>query len=127
MAFELVTMSVHKGAPSNGKDLLQIHLKDGTRLVATDAWNEYPAYELVLHPRYLPAEVKEAHGQLVQQLKASGQRGANSLEARHFRDILPRELAIGDKQVTVIVRYGRRKEHLLVRFDSPVVKLVPSR
>lgn len=125
MGFQVITtFSYNSGAPSQGRDVLQIWLADRACLVATDGWSDYPKMELVLHPQHLPREVIEARQDLAQEIKATGRPEAQKLRLDSFRYLLPQDLKVGDDSVPVTIRYGRWRFSRTVTFRSRVVKLI---
>ena len=121
MGFKVVTITTvrYSGQPSNGQAKVRIRLEDGTELIATDGWHAYPTMALQLHPDHFPRQVLTARHALLQQLQ--GERGVdpNEIVAR-----LPRNLAVGDLRVPVVVRHGNWAKPLqTVTFNSKVVRL----
>ena len=122
---ETITQVVHEGRPDNA--IGKIRLEDGTELIITVDYPNYPSWEAILHPDFLPKEIVVLREE-VQHAVIRAHPGTllDSITLDRIVARLPRESLQVGGNVEVTVQFGRWSPTRSYLYESPVTELIGS-
>lgn len=118
-----ITRLIHTGRPDDS--IGKIRLEDGTELVITDDYPNYPRWGAALHPSFMPDNIQEMRQRVLEQVVSRVADPSGITLDRVVARLSDESLVVGE-YVTVIVQFGRWNPFIEFGYNSPVSEVIGS-
>ncbi|MGB4768652.1 MAG: hypothetical protein WBP22_05355 [Candidatus Saccharimonas sp.] len=118
-----ITRLIHTGRPDDS--IGKIRLEDGTELVITDDYPNYPQWSAALHPSFIPDNIQEIRQRVLEQVSEKVDDPSGITLDGVVARLSSESLVVGE-YVTVIVQFGRWNPFIEFEYNSPVAEIIGS-